>query len=83
MGEAEPVYQWVYRPEMQFSVFKLDVNEIRRIDNEGTSTVILPDDSDQHSVSSSDTKFDLKYELLEDSIPMLHSDAGNRNKIEI
>lgn len=33
---TEPVYTWVYRPEMQFSVFDLDLKRIERYDKDQT-----------------------------------------------
>jgi len=45
--EAEPVYHWVYRPEMQFSVYDLTVNDIRitDIDNSLNDSIINLDTS--------------------------------------
>ena len=39
-GNVKPVYNWVYRPEMQFSLFDLEQQRIKLQKNDGTSQVI-------------------------------------------
>ena len=47
------VYRWVYRPEMQYSVFELDVNQVLAVDEQSvehelpTVTSTLPGDAEQ------------------------------------
>ena len=47
------VYRWVYRPEMQYSVFQLDVNQVQAVDEQGvehelpTLTSTIPGDAEQ------------------------------------
>jgi RHS repeat-associated protein len=48
LAKPEPAYDWHYRPEMQFSIFDLDVKELTTRDEHGTqqdalSTSALPD----------------------------------------
>jgi len=64
------VYQWPYRPEMQFSVFDLEVKKIKRTDTNGAVVDILPagSDSDPNSIpalASSDVNVDLLYNLIQ------------------
>jgi hypothetical protein len=67
-----PVYQWVYRPEMQFSLYDLEVNAINRIDMDGEEHDILAAGSDDNeetlpAFSSSDQKAELLYSLFIES----------------
>ena len=76
---AEPVYKWVYRPEMQFSLFDLEVNQINRWDPDETAHNILADDLP--SVSGSDRAIDLLYTLLADELPVLEPFGPGRQLV--
>lgn len=41
LKKPEPMYSWQYRPEMQFSLYELNVNAIRTVDAQGGSEDIL------------------------------------------
>ncbi|HLD65257.1 MAG TPA: hypothetical protein VJA19_04370, partial [Pseudomonas sp.] len=43
LKKPEPMYAWKYRPEMQFSLYELNVKEIRREFEQGASYNVLPD----------------------------------------
>ncbi|WP_428624992.1 D-Ala-D-Ala carboxypeptidase family metallohydrolase, partial [Sedimenticola sp.] len=63
--EVDPVaavYEWPYRPEMQFSVFDLTVNEINRTDGEGNSDNLL--DDEVPVLGSGDDSLQVIYDLL-------------------
>ena len=63
-SNAQAVYRWVYRPEMQFSVFDLD--RMMQIAPDGGETDLLadpPEDGDKKTVLDS---FDYQYSLYEE-----------------
>ena len=39
-ADVKPIYQWVYRPEMQFSVYDFKVNQILRTTDENAEQII-------------------------------------------
>lgn len=61
LKRPEPVYQWVYRPEYQFSVYDLQVKAITREDVLGQTEDILQ--LSQPVISSSDEAVQLLYDL--------------------
>jgi hypothetical protein len=60
--KPEPFYQWVYRPEFQFSVYDLAMEEIRRTDVDNNTENLL--DIDVPVLTSSDQLLDLFYDLM-------------------
>ncbi|PCJ83130.1 MAG: hypothetical protein COA54_15855, partial [Thiotrichaceae bacterium] len=72
LESPEPIYQWLYRPEFQFSVYDLELSEINRYFDEGGSSVtrnIIDDETPV--ISGADDLIDLVYSLLEDDEDML------------
>ena len=61
LDKPDPVYQWVYRPEFQFSVYSLMMNEVRRETFDEETTDIL--DFNQPSIHSLDNLVELYYNL--------------------
>lgn len=61
LNRPEPVYQWSYRPEYQFSVYDLRMREINRQDVLGETQNILS--LEQPVISSSDEAIQLLYDL--------------------
>ena len=59
--KPEPFYRDVYRPEFQFSLYDLAMEEIRRTDAEGNSEDVLA--LEQPVISSTDQLIDLFYGL--------------------
>ncbi|MCJ8274223.1 MAG: hypothetical protein MJK04_33105, partial [Psychrosphaera sp.] len=74
-GEADdipkpkPIYKWYYRPEMQFSMYDLEIDNIFRDDGDGQSVDIYP--SDTPVISSSDDVVRIAYSLLENAAAAL------------
>jgi hypothetical protein len=79
--EVEPAYQWVYRPEMQFSVF--DLKQVKYIDQDDTDG----DNIYELTTGDSDTKigyadsYDFLYEILADDLPMLSQFGPERELV--
>ncbi len=61
LKRPEPIYKWRYRPEYQFSVYDLQVDEINREDVLGETQNIL--NLEQPVISSSDEALQLLYDL--------------------
>ena len=59
--KPKPVYQWAYRPELQFSIYDLMVDEIRREDTDDNSQDVLKDD--KPVLTSSDAFLKILYDL--------------------
>ena len=59
--KPKPVYQWAYRPELQFSIYDLMVDEIRREDADDNSQDVLKDD--KPVLTSSDAFLKILYDL--------------------
>ncbi len=58
-----PVYRWPYRPEMQFSVFDLQVSSVERIDQDGIAHNIL--NEEVPIIGLNDQGLNVLYDLLE------------------
>ncbi|WP_444917516.1 Ig-like domain-containing protein [Microbulbifer sp. JMSA003] len=74
--EQEPIYQWFYRPEMQFSLYDLEMENIYRIADEETNDAIdiLPEETP--TIASSDDIVRLAYSMVEqqfEAMPFLGS----------
>ncbi|MGI9273768.1 MAG: hypothetical protein ACR2PT_02780, partial [Endozoicomonas sp.] len=60
-SKPKPLYQWAYRPELQFSVYDLAVDEIRREDADNKQQDVLKDN--KPVLTSSDRFLKLLYQL--------------------
>ena len=69
LRKPEPLYLWQYRPEMQFSLYDLNVKEIRREDAEGSNTDIY--NNKTPTVVSSDRFVGIVYDLIKSSFDAL------------
>ncbi len=63
LEKPEPTYRWVYRPEFQFSVYDLDINEIIRTPDQGEEVDIYI--SETPAISASDDTLKLLFDLTE------------------
>ncbi len=71
--EPDPIYRWHYRPEMQFSVFDLDVDEVRAVreGGEGAEDIIDILDNSSPVIGSTTDYIDLVFSLIaSDGIPL-------------
>jgi RHS repeat-associated protein len=59
--KPDPIYHYIYRPEFQFSIYDLVMDEIRRTDLAGETTDILP--LDQPQIDTTDQLIELFYDL--------------------
>lgn len=62
LKKPEPLYAWQYRPELQFSMYELNVKEIRRIDADNQSQQILNEKTP--TLTNSDKLLEFYYDLL-------------------
>ncbi len=67
-NKVQPVYQWVYRPEFQFSVYELMAWELNRTDAAGQVSDILV--LDKPLIEYDDTLLNLFYDLNRSDNPM-------------
>jgi hypothetical protein len=78
MPEVAPIYQWPFRPEMQFSLLDLDVEKVEEFVDEEAYDILqdsLP------VISSTADHIDLFYLLLADELPMLEPFGHDRELI--
>ncbi|WP_133126626.1 Ig-like domain-containing protein [Shewanella sp. 10N.286.52.B9] len=61
--KPEPLYRWVYRPELQFSTYDLKVDDIIRQRNDDLTSSIYQDDIPM--IASSDNAVSFLYNLIE------------------
>lgn len=71
LKKPEPVYQWVARPELQFSLYELNLKEVRREDYAKQVTNVL--NQYTPSFASSDTFIGIVFDLLKSSVGALES----------
>jgi len=71
LKKPEPMYEWKYRPEMQFSLYELNVEAIRKIDTQNNATDILGDNKPQ--INASDSYISFLYGLIRSSFDALDS----------
>lgn len=71
LKKPEPMYEWKYRPEMQFSLYELNVEAIRKIDTQNNATDILGDSKPQ--INASDSYISFLYGLIRSSFDALDS----------
>lgn len=67
----QPMYTWQYRPEMQFSLYELNVKDIRTADAQGKATSIINEDKPQ--VLGADKYVSVIYDLLKSSFGTLEA----------
>lgn len=73
LKKPEPVYQWVSRPEMQFSLYELNLKEVRREDFAKQASNVL--NQKTPSFASSDTFIGIVFDLLKSSVGALQAFA--------
>ncbi len=78
LTHPKPVYQWAYRPELQFSIYDLLVDEARREDADNNSQDIL--DSKTPLLSSADAFLKILYDLQTNSNNPLEAYSYNDEK---
>lgn len=66
----KPIYQWVYRPEYQFSVYDLVVNELMRVTEDSGEIIDLTTDP-RNEINSSDDYVGVFYDLYESEFEQL------------
>jgi hypothetical protein len=71
LKKPEPMYSWQYRPEMQFSLYELNVKEVRRVDAQELSENIYQDKIP--TLTSSDRYMNIIYDLLKSSLGTLET----------
>lgn len=71
LKKPEPMYSWQYRPEMQFSLYELNIKEIRRVDALDLSDNLYKDK--MPTLTSSDRYIDIVYDLLKSSLGALEA----------
>lgn len=71
LKKPEPIYQWVSRPELQFSLYELNLTEVRRKDYANQVSNVL--NQKTPSFASSDTYIGIIYDLLKSSVGALES----------
>lgn len=71
LKKPEPIYAWKYRPEMQFSLYELNVDEIRRKDFEDKVADIYKQKTP--TFASSDKYVEVIYSLLKSAFGTLES----------
>lgn len=83
--EVQPVYEWVYRPEMQFSVFELQSQKLQFTSTDGTTQLIdltITGENITALLLDTDLSFvDLFYDLLDSDYDALTRFSGDRELI--
>ncbi|WP_428243220.1 hypothetical protein [Gynuella sp.] len=73
-----PLFDWVARPEYQFSVYGLTVNSIDRESGDGTENLL---DSDEPAITFNDPSLDVSYSILFSGNESLTSYQGGQDLI--
>jgi len=77
--KPKPVYEWCYRPEMQYSMYDLEIDAINRQIDENTSEDILANDS---IISCDDNWADIFYSLTTtDLLPLDYIDLAEDKEL--
>ena len=80
--KPEPIYRWVYRPEMQFSVFGLTVNHINRVDDENQPQNIIDlTKQDTPSLTGGTDYVEVLYDILMNNDAPLTSFGPDRELV--
>lgn len=69
LKKPEPMYSWQYRPEMQFSLYELNVEQVRRVDAREVGDNIYKDK--MPTITSSDKYMGIVYDLIKSSLGTL------------
>lgn len=69
LKKPDPIYTWKYRPEMQFSLYELNVKEVRRIDAAGAISNVYKDKFPV--LSGADSYTGIIYNLIKSSFNAL------------
>jgi len=83
----EPIYRWVYRPEMQFTSYDLTVSEINKTRDADYSGTIEPEETvnikdDETPLITSDSVVDILYGLsTTDLLPLDYFNAGDSKEL--
>ena len=81
-AKPEPIYRWVYRPEMQFSVFGLTVNHINRVDDENQPQNIIDlTKQDTPSLTGGTDYVEVLYDILMNNDAPLTSFGPDRELV--
>lgn len=78
LKKPEPIYQWRYRSELQFSLYELNMKEVRRVDADKKIDQVYGDA--KPVIASSDQFLELYYDLVRSEIGALEqwSQAGEK-----
>jgi hypothetical protein len=74
----QPLYAWKYRPEMQFSLYELNVSAIRKTDSDKTVTDILEEAKPR--IESSVDYVSVVYNLLKSSLGTLDAYSYDKER---
>ncbi|MDE1462690.1 Ig-like domain-containing protein [Spartinivicinus poritis] len=74
--EFEPIYHWVYRPELQFSVYDLEIDAIRRKMGDDKTVNIYGEKIPV--ISSSDNALEVAFDLISPAFNQLETIDGKR-----
>lgn len=78
LKKPEPMYSWQYRPEMQFSLYELNIKEVRKIDAKNLVDEVYQDK--KPVLASSDKLLELFYDLLRSEFSELEAWSYKGNK---
>lgn len=78
LSKPVPSYQWVYRPEYQFSVYDLTINKIINTDSASVETEITTDTN--VIASSADEKLEVFYSLMSSEYTALEAYSYKESK---
>jgi len=78
LTKPEAIYQFVYRPEFQFSVFDLKLQQVQRKKGEATENLLT---STQPTISSGDDMVNLLYNLYSNENDPLDLFSGERELV--
>ncbi|MDE1462695.1 hypothetical protein [Spartinivicinus poritis] len=75
-NEFEPIYHWVYRPELQFSVYDLEIDAIRRKTGDNKTVNIYGEKIPV--ISGSDNALEVAFDLISPAFNQLETIDGKR-----
>ncbi len=87
VAPPEPVYRWVYRPEMQFTSYDLELNEINTSRDDDNSGTIEDDEivnllGDDSTLITADSIVDVLYDLTTTNLAALdYFNAGSDKEL--
>lgn len=71
LKKPEPMYSWQYRPELQFSLYELNLKEIRKVDAKGLVDSVYGDT--KPVIAGSDQLIELFYDMLRSDVGELET----------